>query len=66
MQAVSELMSVTFAQRQNDIKVNPLPVSQLLEKYPFLKNKEIVRIVCHQIAGSFTHLIIHCKNLANC
>lgn len=45
MQAVCELMSVTFAQRQKDIKENPLHVSQLLEKYPFLKNKDIVRII---------------------
>ena len=44
MPAVCELMSVTFAQRQNDIKENPLHVSQLLEKYPFLKNKGIVRL----------------------
>ena len=42
MQAVGELMSVTFAQRQKDIKENSLHVSQLLEKYPFLKNKDIV------------------------
>ena len=45
MQAVRELMHITFAQRQKDIKENPLHVSQLLEKYPFLKNKEIVRTV---------------------
>jgi fido (protein-threonine AMPylation protein) len=47
MPAVNELMSITFAQRQNDIKENPLHVSQLLEKYPFLKlkNKAVVRIL---------------------
>lgn len=43
MPAVCELMSVTFAD-QNDIKENPFHVSQLLEKYPFLKYKGIVRL----------------------
>ena len=39
MVSVSELMTLTFQQRHMDIATNAVKVKQILDKYPFLKNK---------------------------
>ena len=42
MVSVKELMCLTFTQRQKEISEHPMHISAILEKFPFLGNKEIV------------------------
>ena len=42
MDSVSELMTLTFPQRHIDIATNAFKVKQILDKYPFSKNKDEV------------------------
>jgi len=53
---VSELMSILFAMRRNSIITEPKPLIELLQTYPFLKDRDEVRVY-YKILKSYKNVI---------